>query len=70
MKWFLVIWVATGGGFWTGEMFSSGSVKTQLEMPSQEICEQVRALNHEGAECWAKRLPDAPDKQPFHLEIK
>jgi hypothetical protein len=55
MTWFLVIWVSTGVGFGSGGLnFNSGSVQTQLQMPSKEICEQVRDINKNNAECWAK----------------
>ncbi len=55
MKWFLVIWVSTGTSFGgILNSYPSGSVSTQLEMPSQEICEIVRDLNKFNAECWSK----------------
>lgn len=62
MKWFLVIWVSTGTSF--GMSLASGSVSTQLEMPSQEVCQQVRDLNKGYAECWAKPAEKKPSGSP------
>jgi len=73
MKWFLVLWVATGGTI-AGMGLSSGMVSTQLKMPSQEVCETIRDLNggnNGNAECWSKPatkskpMPMRGDQEPF-----
>lgn len=63
MKWFLVIWVATGGGF--GDMVvPSHSTSAEIAMPSQEVCQEVQKLNV-SADCIAK-LPRAASTIPMN----
>ncbi len=52
MTWFFVIWVSVG---YTGGTLGMAvpHQEVMMQMPSKEICEAIRVLNHQG-ECWAK----------------
>jgi len=56
MKWFLVVTVIhyVGGGDTMATPVSSSTVK--IEMPSEDICNQIKTLNKfMNAECWATK---------------
>ena len=57
MKYYLIFYVFFGSGGDPGIIpgYQAPSRMAQVEMPSLEICEQVRAINKfQNMECWAK----------------
>lgn len=57
MAWFLVFYVAysTGGDPGIVMGYQAPTRMVQVEMPSQETCEQIAKMNlYMSAECWAK----------------
>jgi len=58
MNWFLVFYAflpGPGGDPGIMQGYVAPSVRAELAMPSQEICEQVAKLNKfRNTECWAK----------------
>lgn len=58
MKWFLIGYVSFSGGGDPGIMpgYVASFREVRIEMPSQEVCEQIKTLNKFSTfECWAKR---------------
>jgi hypothetical protein len=61
MEWFLVVSVYACSGGADTDIYLHGNCRLQevrLQMPSQEVCEEVRRLNSgtPGGECWARRV--------------
>jgi hypothetical protein len=57
MTWFLILYVVLpgpGGDPGINQGYVQPTARAQITMPSQEICEQIRAMN-QGAECWARK---------------
>jgi hypothetical protein len=60
MKWFFVTYAifSAGGDPGIVQGYVAPSVRVEIQMPSQDLCEQVAKLNrYRNAECWAKPDP-------------
>jgi hypothetical protein len=54
MKWFLVIYLFNCASIAESNLEKCPTVMQKIIMPSKEVCDQVKALNGDLSECWAK----------------
>lgn len=70
MKWFLVGYVVfgSGGDPMIVQSYSPPTREFRIEMPSQEVCETIKALNKfQNVECWGKS--DKPEQNTGALVL-